>query len=192
MDDSMDDTIQEKEALMASLANISDETKSQCRLIVLELFSDMDPDHLSRACEQGHWNPEDIISQVVNDMEDGKPYPKIQKASLKRKREDDEEDASSPQKAAKKWDNVGRRAQFRDAKSSYIRMRSVLLPNTTHHLTYPLAHALAVHTDSSQSLHSAAVLSPNVRGEFEVFYDTEWWHSLPYVSAFEQGHGGRR
>lgn len=125
MDDNMDEAIQEREALMASLANVSDETKTQCRITVLELFSDMDPDHLSRACEQGRWNPEDIISQVVNDMEDGKPYPKTQKMSLKRKRDDDEEDLSSPEKTAKKWDNAGRRSQFRDAKSSYTRMRSV-------------------------------------------------------------------
>ncbi|KAJ4425129.1 hypothetical protein N0V82_000184 [Gnomoniopsis sp. IMI 355080] len=122
----MDEAIQEREALMASLAHISDETKSQCRINVLELFSDMDPHHLSLVCEQGRWNPEDVISQVVNDMEDGKPYPKIQKTNLKRKRED-EEDATSPENAAKKWDNVGRRSQFRDAKSSYTRMSHSIL-----------------------------------------------------------------
>lgn len=149
MDDNMDDAIQEREALMASLANISEETKTQCRITVLELFSDMDPDHLSHACEQGRWNPEDIISQVVNDMEDGKPYPKVQKTSLKRKRGDEEEDFSSPEKVAKKWDNAGRRSQFRDAKSSYTRMRSVLLLKTTHRRGCPQASALGIPTDSS-------------------------------------------
>lgn len=123
----MDESIQERQTLMASLADVSDETKSQCRINVLELFCDMDPDHLSRVCEQGRWIPEDIIRQVVNDMEDDNPYPKIQKLSLKRKR-DDKEDATTPESEAKKWDNVGRRNQARDPKSSYTRMRSVFSP----------------------------------------------------------------
>lgn len=122
--DGMDEAIQEREALLASMAYISDETKSQCRINVLELFSDMDPDHLTLVCEAGRWNPEDIVRQVVNDMEEGRPYPKPKKVNLKRKR-DEEEDVTSPENAAKKWDNVGRRTQFRDPKSSYTRMRSV-------------------------------------------------------------------
>ncbi|KAJ4389940.1 hypothetical protein N0V93_007413 [Gnomoniopsis smithogilvyi] len=124
--DGMEETIQEREALMASLAHISDEAKSQCRINVLELFRDMDPDHLRLVCEQGRWNPGEVISQVVNDMEDGRPYPKMQKISLKRKRHD-EEDADSPENAAKKWDNVGRRSQPRDAKSSYTRASHSIL-----------------------------------------------------------------
>lgn len=122
--DESENAFQETAALMANMASISDETKSQCRISVLELFCDMDPDHLSFICEQCRWIPEHVISQVVNDMEDGNSYPKIQRSSLKRKRQD-EEDATSPENAAKKWDNIGRRSQLRDAKSSYTRMRLV-------------------------------------------------------------------
>lgn len=142
----MDEAIQEREALMASMAHISVETKSQCRINVLELFPDMDPRHLSLVCEQGRWNLEDVISQVVNDMEDGKPYPKIQRMNLKRKRED-EEDATLPKNAAKKWDNVGRRSQVRDAKSSYTRMRSVSSNTTTNDCQ--ISACLFSHPDSS-------------------------------------------
>lgn len=146
----LDEALQEREAIMASMANVSDLTKSECRINVLELFSDMEPAHLTLICEQGRWNAEDVVRQVVNDMEDGKPYPRIPRVNLKRKRdtEDDADNddadaddaaAASPEKAAKKWDNMARRMQARDPKSSYIRMRSVCAQQ--HHLLRPPHHS---------------------------------------------------
>lgn len=100
---------------------ISDDVKSMCRVEVLALFPDIDPDHLTLVCEEGLWQPQGIIEQILNQQEDGRSYPKAPKTSLKRKRDD--EDTVSPECAAKKWDNQERRHQRRNV--SYFKTRSV-------------------------------------------------------------------
>lgn len=107
---------------MGAMSAISDEVKSACRIEVLSLFPDIDPDHLTLICGEGLWQPQAIIEQILNQQEDGTQYPKAPKTNLKRKRDD--EDAVSSESAAKKWDNQERRLQRRHV--SYFKIRSVL------------------------------------------------------------------
>lgn len=103
--------------------DVSDDAKVQCRLDVLELFPDIDPAHMDGLCEERRWNPDQIIQHILDNLEQGKPYPKPLRASLKRKRDDDSPAAITPASAAKKWDSDERRSRFKDPKSTYTKMR---------------------------------------------------------------------
>lgn len=90
----------------------SDEAKLQCRSNILVIFPDIDPDHLTALCEQGLWLQDGIIEQILNEQESGRPYPRAPRPSLKRKREDlDDEESTAPENWAKKFDNEERRAR---------------------------------------------------------------------------------
>lgn len=101
----------------------SDQVKNQCRIDVLELFPDVDPAHMDALCLQQGWHSGSIIQHILDELEEGRPYPKPPRANLKRKRADDQPAAITPASAAKKWDNEERRSQFKDPRSTYTRTR---------------------------------------------------------------------
>ncbi|KAK2613681.1 hypothetical protein N8I77_000574 [Diaporthe amygdali] len=91
--------------------DLSDETKSQCRISVIATLPDIDPEYLTRVCTEAQWDPNRVIDRIFDQVENGEPYPRVPKPnSLKRKREDDDE-ASDPNNPAAKFDNEERRRQ---------------------------------------------------------------------------------
>lgn len=102
---------------------LSDEAQSQCRSNVLVVFPDIDPDHLATICEQYRWLQQDIIEQILDDQDDGRPYPKAPRPSLKRKRGDDEHDPETLENLAKKFNNEEHRAKPKS--QNYWDQRSV-------------------------------------------------------------------
>lgn len=94
------------------IAQALDEEKSICRRGILDIFPDIDPDHLTALCEQSSWSQDGIIEQILNEQESGRPYPRAARPNLKRKREDlDDEEPLPPEDWAKKFDNEERRAK---------------------------------------------------------------------------------
>lgn len=102
---------------------IPDSVKSDCRINVLSLFPDIDPDHLTLLCEEGLWQSDGIIEQILNQQEEGKQYPKAPKPNLKRKRDDEENPILQ-------WDNLERRSQQRPL--GYLKTRSVPTKTPAH------------------------------------------------------------
>lgn len=91
--------------------DLSDETKSQCRISVIATLPDIDPEYLTRVCTEAQWDPNRVIDRIFDQVENGEPYPRVPKPnSLKRKREDDDE-ASEPDNPAARFDNEERRRQ---------------------------------------------------------------------------------
>lgn len=101
----------------------SDEAKSQCRSNILVVFPDIDPDHLKTICEQGRWQQHGIIERILDDQDNGRPYPKATRPSLKRKRGDDEHDPKTLENLAKKFNNDEHRAKPKS--QNYWDQRSV-------------------------------------------------------------------
>lgn len=92
---------------------VADETKSQCRISVVSTLPDIDPEYLTRVCTEAQWDANRVMDQIFDQMENGKPYPRVPKPnSLKRKR-DDEEEQSGPDRTAAKFDNEERRRQLK-------------------------------------------------------------------------------
>jgi E3 ubiquitin-protein ligase RNF216 len=80
-----------------------------CIDAVLGVFPDICPDHLERlAAEKGN-DPEQVISHVVDEIEQRRPYPKRPKPTAKRKREDSEEPLPD---LASKYENPERGEMF--------------------------------------------------------------------------------
>ncbi|KAI3402074.1 hypothetical protein diail_1, partial [Diaporthe ilicicola] len=95
--------------------DLSEETKSQCRIVVIATLPDIDPEYLTRVCTEAQWDANRVIDQIFDQVENGKPYPRLPKPkSLKRKREDDDE-TSGPDNTAAKFDNEERRRQAKAA-----------------------------------------------------------------------------
>ena len=91
---------------------VEDETKSQCKISVTSTLPDIDPQYLARVCAEAEWDANRAIDQIFDQMENGKPYPRVPKQNiLKRKRDDEEE--PSPDNAAAKFDNEERRQQMK-------------------------------------------------------------------------------
>lgn len=61
--------------------------KSACREAVLSIFPDICPDHLEALAIQKGYDHEALITDILDQIERGKPVPKRQRVSLKRKRE---------------------------------------------------------------------------------------------------------
>lgn len=91
--------------------------KSQCRNSVLAALPDIDPECLTGLCEEAQWDPNLVIDRILDQVENGHPYPTAPKPNLKRKRDDDEEE-QGPKMAAKRFDNDERRLQRKTA--SYL------------------------------------------------------------------------
>lgn len=108
---------------------LSDEAKSECRLTVLGLFSDIDRDYLVALCEQKLYTQDVIIEHILNEQENGRSYPRASRSNRKRKRgddyEDDDNDPAMLHDMANKFDNPGRRTNPKSL--GYVRHRSVLL-----------------------------------------------------------------
>lgn len=95
--------------------DLSDETKSQCRAIVVTTLPDIDPEYLARVCTEAQWDPNRAIGRIFDQVESGKPYPQVPKPNLlKRKREDDDE-TPGPDNTAARFDNEERRRQGKAA-----------------------------------------------------------------------------
>lgn len=95
----------------------AERVKSYCRTSVLTALPDIDPECLMHLCEEAQWDPNLVIDRLLDEVENGHPYPTAPKPNLKRKREDDE-DTHGPEAAAKKFDNDERRSQRKTA--SYL------------------------------------------------------------------------
>lgn len=88
----------------------AERARSDCRARVLTALPDIEPEFLSRLCNEAYWDPNLAIDRILDQVESGQPYPKVPKPNLKRKRQDDE-DTPGPETAAKKFDNDERRSQ---------------------------------------------------------------------------------
>ncbi|KAH8752833.1 hypothetical protein F5883DRAFT_621354, partial [Diaporthe sp. PMI_573] len=107
---------------------LTEETKAQCKLTVASTLPDIDPEYLARVCTEVQWDANHAIDRILDQMENGKPYPRVPKQNLlKRKRddEDDEDDESSLDKTAAKFDNAERRQQIKAA--SYKRTCDMIM-----------------------------------------------------------------
>jgi TRIAD3 protein (E3 ubiquitin-protein ligase RNF216) len=75
------------------------EGRSKCEEDVLSCFPDICPDHLKIQAAEHQWESQNIITRLLDDLENDKPYPK-RPALLKRKRpekiEKDEEEEMRP------------------------------------------------------------------------------------------------
>lgn len=95
----------------------TEQVRSLCRASILTALPNIDLEYLMRLCEEAQWDPNLVIDRILDQVENGHPYPTVPKRNLKRKREDDEED-TTPESAAKKFDNDERRSQRKNA--SYL------------------------------------------------------------------------
>lgn len=94
---------------------LADETKSQCKLSVVSTLPDIDPEYLTRVCTEAQWDANRVIDQIFDQIDNGRPYPRIQKPNLLKRKRDDEEEPSGPDKTAAKFDNEERRRQLKAA-----------------------------------------------------------------------------
>lgn len=92
---------------------LEDETKSQCKISVTSTLPDIDPAYLARVCEEAQWDANRVIDQIFDQMEDGKPYPRVPKQNFLKRKRDDEEQPFGPDNAAAKFDNEERRQQLK-------------------------------------------------------------------------------
>ncbi|KUI68591.1 hypothetical protein VM1G_03842 [Cytospora mali] len=109
----------------------SERVESHCRASVLTALPDIDPECLTLLCEEAQWDPNLVIDRILDQVENGYPYPTVPKPNLKRKRNDDEE-TQGPETAAKKFDNDERRSQRKTA--SYIATTDTLLQQSFPHV----------------------------------------------------------
>lgn len=103
--------------------HVTENLKNKCQVDVLELFPDIDPAHMNALCEERLWDSHQVIQHILDSLEEGIPYPKPARTSLKRKRSADKPAVLTPASAAKKWDNEERRARFQDPRSTYTKTR---------------------------------------------------------------------
>ncbi|KAI7784533.1 hypothetical protein LA080_009769 [Diaporthe eres] len=94
---------------------IADETKSQCKLSVVSTLPDIDPEYLTRVCTDAQWDANRVIDQIFDQVENGKPYPRVPKPNLLKRKRDDDEEPSGPDVTAAKFDNEERRLQLKAA-----------------------------------------------------------------------------
>lgn len=94
---------------------IADETKSQCKLSVVSTLPDIDPEYLTRVCTEAQWDANRVIDQIFDQMENGKPYPRVPKPNLLKRKRDEDEEPSGPEETAAKFDNEERRRQLKAA-----------------------------------------------------------------------------
>lgn len=88
--------------------------KSYCKNSVLTALPDIDPACLTKLCEDAQWDPNLVIDRILDQAENGNPYPTAPKPNLKRKRDEDEH-VQAPEAAARKFDNEERRSQRKTA-----------------------------------------------------------------------------
>lgn len=93
--------------------HVDDETKSQCRISVSLALPDIDPEYLARVCTEAQWDPNRVIDQILDQMENGNPYPRMPKPNLLKRKRDDEEEPPAQGNAAAKFDNEERRRQLK-------------------------------------------------------------------------------
>jgi hypothetical protein len=91
----------------SAIVSMEDAIKTSCIEVVLTIFPDICADHLKRIAEERAYDPESVISFVVDEIEQGRPYTKRPKANVtaKRKREDSEEPEPD---VASKYENPDR------------------------------------------------------------------------------------
>lgn len=94
---------------------LADETKSQCKLSVVSTLPDIDPEYLTRVCTEAQWDANRVIDQIFDQMDQGQPYPRVPKPNLLKRKRDDDEEPSGPDKTAAKFDNEERRQQLKAA-----------------------------------------------------------------------------
>lgn len=92
---------------------LADETKSQCKLSVSSTLPDIDPEYLDRVCTEAQWDANRVIDQIFDQIERGNPYPRVPKPNVLKRKRDDEEEPSGPDRTAAKFDNEERRRQLK-------------------------------------------------------------------------------
>lgn len=92
---------------------LEDETQSQCKLSVISTLPDIDPEYLTRVCTEAQWDANRVIDQIFDQVENGKPYPRMPKPNLLKRKRDDDEEPSGPDQTAAKFDNEERRRQLK-------------------------------------------------------------------------------
>jgi hypothetical protein len=58
------------------------------------------------------WDANRVIDQSFDQMENGRPYPRLSRPNLLKRKRDDEEEPSGPDKTAAKFDNEERWRQL--------------------------------------------------------------------------------
>jgi TRIAD3 protein (E3 ubiquitin-protein ligase RNF216) len=88
-----------------------DNAQETCREAVLAIFPDICLDYLNRLAGENQYAHDSIVSQILDDVENGMPYPKRARAALKRKRLDSDDDEDEVEEHIKKFDNPARRLE---------------------------------------------------------------------------------
>lgn len=103
------------------------DAKVACREQVMAVFPDICPDHLEILALNHGYDPHALIPYILDQVDNGKPFPKRQRISLKRKREDEEEDvADRLGKAFSDPDRRGEQKHHAYVKQSYVAPFSLL------------------------------------------------------------------
>ena len=100
-----------------------EDLKVFCAENVALVFPDICPDYLSGISPAKDYDYEQVIHHILEQLEKGYAYPKRQRLSLKRKRDDEESDDAAG--AARRFDNADRRLEPKE--SEYIKTSKQLL-----------------------------------------------------------------
>jgi hypothetical protein len=106
----------------------TEDTKAHCKLTVVSTLPDIDPEYLTSVCTEVQWDANHAIDRILDQMENGKPYPRVPKQNVLKRKRDDEDDESSLDKTAAKFDNAERRQQIKAAsyKRTWWALQSIL------------------------------------------------------------------
>lgn len=85
------------------------EGMSKCEEDVLNCFPDICPDYLKAQAAEHHWDSQNIITNLLDGLEKGEPYPK-RPVSLKRKRPEKIEEKDEEEEMRRKFDDEDPRA----------------------------------------------------------------------------------
>lgn len=94
-------------------SDIPGESQQACADAIVAVFPDICPDYLDSITKEKSFNSEAVISHILDQLDDGQPYPRRPKACLKRKREagDDEVDEGEEVLLSKRFSGEDHRRQ---------------------------------------------------------------------------------
>ncbi|KAL8298233.1 hypothetical protein RB597_006878 [Gaeumannomyces tritici] len=100
---------------MAEIIDITGDGQETCADAVISVFPDICPNYLDSITKEKDFNSEVVISHILDQLDDGKSYPRRAKANLKRKREPPSDETDDAAQLSKRFSSANHRQQCEDA-----------------------------------------------------------------------------
>jgi len=96
-----------------------------CKNAILLIFPDICPNYLETLAAEHEYDHEQLITHILDQIDNNRPYPRRQRSTLKRKRSAEKEGEAKAEEESKKFDNPDRRQERKD--HTYFRVSKSLL-----------------------------------------------------------------